>query len=75
MRIRLKLMGLLKAGTPAGGVLDVPDGATIEDALRVLAIAPPGNAVISVNGRIERDRTRTLAADDELTVIPPVGGG
>jgi len=75
VRIRLKLMGLLKARTPAGGVLDVPEGATIEDALRALAIVPPGNAVFTVNGRIERDRARTLAADDELTVIPPVGGG
>jgi sulfur carrier protein ThiS len=75
MRIRVKLMGLLKAITPEGGALDVADAATVDDVLRALAVAPAPNAVIAVNGQIERDRTRALAADDELTVIPPVGGG
>jgi sulfur carrier protein ThiS len=68
-------MGLLKARTPEGGALDVADGATIEDVLRELSVAPAPNAVIAVNGQIERDRSRALAANDELTVIPPVGGG
>jgi sulfur carrier protein ThiS len=75
MRIRLKLMGMLKARTPEGGALEVADGATIGDALHALGLAPQATHVVTVNGRVERDRQRVLAPDDELTVIPPVGGG
>lgn len=75
MQIRLRLMGMLKARTPDGGVLELADGATIEDALRALAVAPHANYAMTVNGRIERDRSRPLAPNDELTIVPPVGGG
>ena len=75
MQIRLKLMGMLKARTPAGGALAVADGATIDDVLRALEIPPQTIHVFTVNGRFERNRGRALAPNDELTVIPPVGGG
>jgi sulfur carrier protein ThiS len=75
MRIRVKLMGMLKARTPAGGVLDVADGATIEDALHALGLAPQATHAVTVNGRLERDRRRALVQGDELTIVPPVGGG
>ena len=75
MQIRLKLMGMLKARTPAGGALEVADGATIDDVLRALDVAPQAIRVFTVNGQFERDRGRMLAPNDELTVIPPVGGG
>ena len=75
MRIRLKLMGMLKARTPPGGVIEMADGATIDDVLRTLDIAPQTVRVFTVNGAFERDRSRVLAPDDELAAIPPVGGG
>jgi sulfur carrier protein ThiS len=75
MRIHLKLMGMLKARTPPGGAIEVADGATIEDVLRALEIAPKAIQVFTVNGQFERNRSRVLAPDDDLTVIPPVGGG
>ena len=75
MRIRLKLMGVLKARTPEGGVLEVAEGATIEDALHALGLAPQATHAVTVNGQLARDRRRVLAPDDELTIIPPVGGG
>jgi sulfur carrier protein ThiS len=75
MRIRLKLMGVLKSRTPEGGALEVADGATIEDALHALGLAPQAAHAVTVNGQVERDRRRALAPDDELTIIPPVGGG
>lgn len=75
MRIRLKLMGVLRARTPEGGAFEVADGATIEDALHALGLAPQTAHVVSVNGRLERDRRCALAPNDELTIIPPVGGG
>jgi len=43
--------------------------------LRALEIAPQTVRVFTVNGQFERDRTRVLAANDELAAIPPVGGG
>jgi sulfur carrier protein ThiS len=75
MQVRLKLMGMLKAKTPPGGVLDVAEGATIADVLLALDIAAHARQAITVNGRFERNRRRALVPDDELTVIPPVGGG
>jgi sulfur carrier protein ThiS len=75
MQIRLKLMGMLKARTPAGGTLEVADGATIDDVLRALEIAPQTIRAFTVNGQFERNRSRVLVANDELSAIPPVGGG
>jgi len=75
MQIRLKLMGVLKGRTPAGGAIEVADGATISDVLRTLEITPQTTSAITVNGQFERNRNRALAPNDELTVVPPVGGG
>jgi sulfur carrier protein ThiS len=75
VQVRLKLMGMLKARTPPGGTIEVADGATIEDVLRALDIAPQTVRVFTVNGEFERDRSRVLAPDDELSAVPPVGGG
>ena len=75
MRVQLKLMGFLKAKTPADGELQLPEGGTIEDVLRALEIAVESVQVFTVNGNFVRDRNHTLADGDELTVLPPVGGG
>ena len=75
MQIRLKLMGLLKEKTPEGGRLAVDDGATIDDVLAELDIPRESVHVFSVNGEIEKNKGRPLADEDELTVLPPVGGG
>ena len=75
MQIRLKLMGMLKPRTPPGGAIEVAAGATIDDVLRALDIAPQTVRVFTVNGEFERDRARVLAPNDELSAIPPVGGG
>ena len=68
-------MGMLKDKATAGDVLNLPSGATIEDALRALEIAVDSVQVFTVNGTLERDRARVLDDNDELTVLPPVGGG
>ena len=75
MQIRLKLMGMLKAMTPPGATIEVADGATIDDVLRALKITSQTIRVFTVNGQFERNRSRVLAANDELSAIPPVGGG
>ena len=54
---------------------ELADGATIEHALHALGLVPQTAHAVTVNGRLERDRRRALAPDDELTIVPPVGGG
>ena len=75
MRIAVKLMGLLKSKSPPDGVLEVEDDATIADVLQQLDIASGSVQVFSVNGQLERESSRRLADRDELSIIPPVGGG
>ena len=75
MQIRVKLMGMLQERTPPTGFVDLPDDATIEHVLNLLKIPVDSVQVFSVNGSIERDRERPLQESDELTVLPPVGGG
>ena len=56
-------------------MLELSEGATINDALAAMKV--PGNFVhlVMVNNQMERDRGRELADDDELMVMPPVGAG
>lgn len=75
MIVRIKLMGMLKDKSPPDGQLDVSAGATITDALQAMKIPVDSVQVFTVNGTLERDKSRVLEEDDELTVLPPVGGG
>ncbi len=75
MQIRVKLMGMLKSKAPPGERLELPDGASIADALAKLGIDASSVQAFTINGALVRDRGRTLADGDELTVLPPVGGG
>jgi len=73
--VRLKLMGVLKAKTPNNGQLEIADGATIEDVLRAVDVPVESVQVFTVNGSLERDRGRVLSDGDDLSVLPPAGGG
>lgn len=75
MRISLKLMGMLRQHAPENGELELPEHATIEDVIKTLKLQSEAIQVFSVNGAIERDRQRQLNDADELTILPPVGGG
>ena len=75
MQIRVKLMGMLQAQTPSDGVLQLPDSATILDALQQLQVDPHTVAVFTVNGTLVRDQSHSLRANDQLVILPPVGGG
>jgi sulfur carrier protein ThiS len=75
MQIQLKLMGVLKQQSTPDSKLELADGATIEDALKALEVPSKSVQVFTVNGSLERNRERVLVDGDELSVIPPVGGG
>lgn len=78
-RVRLFAMQREAAGTKELSV-DVPDGATVEDAwsaavARVPALAPGRDALrFAVNGAYATPTT-ILADGDEVAAIPPVSGG
>ena len=75
MKIQIKLVGMLKDRTPEGISLELPVNSTIENVLAQLDILSETIQAVSVNGSIERDKSRTLVDGDELVVLPPVGGG
>ena len=75
MQIRLQLMGALKAKSPPENLIEVCDGATIESLLESLDIEAGQVQIVMHNNRPQPDRSTPLSPDDQLTVVPPVGGG
>ena len=67
------------------GELELPAGATLDDALAALARALPGNATLPPSclvavgqdhlGTIGRHDSRPLADGEELVLLAPVAGG
>ena len=79
MTIEVHLFATLVRYLPPGsdgarGVLEVPDGATVDDAVRLLGIPDALARVALVNGREPAPRAR-LAPADVLTLFPPLAGG
>ena len=56
-------------------MVEVSDGATIEQIGQQLQIPIVANCVIMIDGQMERDRSRSLEPNSKLTLIPPVAGG
>jgi molybdopterin converting factor subunit 1 len=82
MRVHVRLFAVLREHAGCDGIdLELDDGATVADALHSLqeraSLAEPLGrlpVVMAVN-RDYAVPTRTLTADDELALIPPVSGG
>lgn len=78
MIVRLRLFAMLRERAGSGELeLDLPEGASVADALaapQVAALAGDLACVLAVN-REYAPPERILQADDELALIPPVSGG
>lgn len=79
MRVEVRLFATLAAFLPAQSrdgvaVLEVPDGATTLDVARRLGIPPDFARVVLVNGR-DVGVEAPLAAEDIVTIFPPLAGG
>jgi molybdopterin synthase catalytic subunit len=55
--------------------LELPDGATVADALHELAAISNGTKVVMAINREYATEDAPLSEDDELALIPPVSGG
>ena len=83
MKIRLRLFATLQEYLPPGSsesetTIDLPEAATIPDALAVLAVPMNLPHIVFVNGRhvLRPDlATRRLEDGDILAAFPAIGGG
>ena len=79
MRVEVRLFATLARYLPddndAGAArLDVADGSTVADVVRVLGIPSELSRVVLVNDRDVPDH-QALAAGDVVTLFPPLAGG
>jgi molybdopterin converting factor subunit 1 len=76
MRVTVRLFAGLRDRAGAGELsLELPDGARVADALARLTTLTEGVPVVMAVNREYAEESRTLAAGDELALIPPVSGG
>lgn len=78
MTIRVLFFAYLRERCGAERRLEVPDGASVGAALRLLRETDPVLAEVSLRVALNRvyvDNTDPLHENDELALIPPVSGG
>jgi len=85
MNLRITYIGRDYDLNALPGQVEVPDGASLDDALAMLSqrLAAggglPASCLVAVSGKhlgtVARHRAQTLQAGDELTLLAPVAGG
>mgnify|MGYP005848524891 CR=1 FL=1 len=83
MRVRVRRHDTSWEGVPGGAPgrwsegrqeVDLPDGATVADLVRLLQVDERLVCLVAVNGRAV-GQTATLADGDAVDLIPPITGG
>jgi molybdopterin synthase catalytic subunit len=76
MQVTVRLFAGLRQRAGAGEVtLELPAGARVADALRLVGELTEGIPVVMAVNREYAEETQALHAGDELALIPPVSGG
>lgn len=77
MSIRVKLVGLLKEYALQGDNVNLERGGgrTVAEVMADLGIPASSVSIMLVNGRHVKDQNYVLEEGDELTLLPPIGGG
>ena len=76
MEVTVRLFAMLRERAGAGSVtLDLPEGASVRDALDSLAGLAEGIPLVMAVNREYASEEQVLDAGDELALIPPVSGG
>jgi molybdopterin converting factor small subunit len=79
MLIEVKLYATLRryaAETPSGQpcMVELTEGATLQELVDRLGIPPEETRVVFVNGRAQ-EMDYTLQPGDQVGIFPPIGGG
>ena len=76
MRVTVRLFAMLRERAGAGEIeLDLPDGASVGDALERLGDLAEGLPLVMAVNREYAADDQVLGPGDELALIPPVSGG
>jgi molybdopterin synthase catalytic subunit/molybdopterin converting factor small subunit len=76
MHVRVRLFAGLRARAGADEIgLELPEGASVGDALERVGALTEGLPVVMAVNQEYADRSVALQAGDELALIPPVSGG
>jgi len=74
MKVKIKLFATLRKFGPDEQEVELPDDATIEDAVRLLNLPEKMPLLKIVNGE-HRPPKHPLKDGDELALFPPIAGG
>ena len=76
MHVSVRLFAVLRERAGAGQIeLDLPDGASVGDALAQVRALTEGVPVVMAVNHEYADASARLSSGDELALIPPVSGG
>jgi molybdopterin synthase catalytic subunit len=76
VEVTVRLFAMLRERAGSGSVtLDLPEGASVRDALDSLAGLAEGIPLVMAVNREYASEEQVLGAGDELALIPPVSGG
>jgi sulfur carrier protein ThiS len=76
LRVKVRLGGSLPqmTGRPVEQALELPEGATVAEALAAAGVGQGLAMLVSVDGQL-RPPTEVLSEGNHLIVVPPVSGG
>ena len=74
MKVKIKLFASLRQFGPHEQEVDLPDNATIEDAINLIKLPEKFPLLKIVNGE-HRTAKHPLKDGDELALFPPIAGG
>jgi molybdopterin converting factor small subunit len=75
MKVSVRLRGNLRhPGAPEIHVVEVDEGAMVGDLIGLLGLRPGEVWLVMLDGQLV-DTDRPLQPGDELSLVPPVGGG
>lgn len=72
--MKIKLFATLRKFGPDEQIVELPDGATVEDAVILLALPKEIPLLKILNGE-HRPPKHALKDGDELALFPPIAGG
>ncbi len=74
IKVEVRLFATFRQGRDKIQVMEVEEGTTIADILRVLNIAEDEVAIMLLNGK-DGSADRQVKDGDVISLFPPIGGG